>query len=246
MGFNMLIDEIKKLAEVYGVPVDEDDVILSFRNYADFEKIGMYGTLSEDFIREFMDCLDMYMISITQNLSESFIREFINSLNPYYLSVHQTLSEDIIIDFKDKFKMHNVVKYQTLLEDFIKENNLIIPDTCWLYKDIEFKRQAVLNTKIYEIEDDYIVAYKSIRQDGYSVASSKYFYEVGKTYHSRCDYNTDNLYSFGLSAWTETGASKYYDKGRIMKVRIHLNDLGCIVQDRHNLRCKKLEILEEV
>lgn len=84
-----LIDEIKEISRSHDVVLDEEDIIGSFRNHANFTNIGRCEVLSEDFIREYKHCLNMYMVSITQTLSEEFIIEHMSSLNAYYISVHQ-------------------------------------------------------------------------------------------------------------------------------------------------------------
>lgn len=78
------------------------------------------------------------------------------------------------------------------------------------------------------------------------MVSPKYFYEIGYTYTSKCDCNIDIENSFGLSAYTKEGALKYHNTGKLMKIKVHLDDLGCIVHKGHKLRCKKIEIIEQV
>jgi len=102
--------------------------------------------------------------------------------------------------------------------------------------------------KHYEIDGDYIIAYKSTNADGSSrFAQGEYLYEVGKAYRTdKCDCNAENANSFGLSAWTKEGALDYYQKGKLFKVRIHIDDIGAIVQDGSKIRCFKLEVIEEI
>jgi len=66
-----------------------------------------------------------------------------------------------------------------------------------------------------------------------------------KTYESHCDCNIDNNSSFGLSAWTIKEAKEYCNQ-KIIKVKININDLGCIVHSGNKLRCRKFTVLEEV
>jgi hypothetical protein len=133
--------------------------------------------------------------------------------------------------------------YQQLSEEFRKEFNIIVPETCWLYKDKEFKREKVKDT--YELDGDYIIAYKSCRSDGWSKYNFQYKYEVGKTYESTANYNINTENSFGLSAWTREGALKYCNE-KLFKVKVHLDDLAAVVHDNNKLRCTKLTILEEI
>ena len=97
------------------------------------------------------------------------------------------------------------------------------------------------------IDDKYIIAYKSVRNDYKSVYfPNKYKYEVGKTYTSNCDCNTNIENSFGLSGWTKQAALDYYSNGKLLKVRIDIEDIGAIVWDDNKIRCKKQTVIEEV
>jgi hypothetical protein len=96
------------------------------------------------------------------------------------------------------------------------------------------------------IDNEYIIAYKTTRSDGRSVFGPKYFYETGKTYESNCDHNVYVENSFGLSAWTKEKALEYYNKGKLFKVKINIEDIGAIVIDKEKIRAKKITILEEI
>ena len=112
-----------------------------------------------------------------------------------------------------------------------------------MYATIEEKREKV--SKIYEIDGDYIIAYKSTREDSSSIYNFQYQYEVGRVYECHCDCDLFNYNSFGLSAWTKKGALQYYSKGKLFKIRIHLDDLGAMTF-KNKLRARKIKILEEV
>ena len=117
----------------------------------------------------------------------------------------------------------------------------------WLYKTNIEKLEYLKQLNTYEIiNDEYIIAYKSVRLDNYSVFNFQYLYEVGKTYEAHCDYNIGSENSFGLSAWTKEEALSYHRRGKLLKVKIHIEDLGAAVHDGNKLRCSKLTVLEEV
>jgi len=223
-----------------------EEFIREFQDKVNLYYISAYQILSEDFIREFKDKVDWDYIFIHQILSGDFIREFKDKVNWYYISEYQTLSEDFIREFKDKVDWYCISKYQILSEDFIKEFKLTIPDTCWLYKFKKFKLEYIKNNTDYEVVDDkYIIAYKSIRKDNRSVYKPQaYLYEIGKEYKSRCNYNIDNENSYGLSAWTRKGALAYHNVGKLLKVRIDIEDIGAIVHSCNKIRCKRMSILE--
>ena len=83
-----------------------------------------------------------------------------------------------------------------------------------------------------------------MRSDGSSVFNWQYKYEVEKTYTSTCDCDLSNQNSFGLSAWTKEKALEYH-KGKLLKVKIYIKDIGAIVQDECKIRCYKQEVLGE-
>ena len=100
----------------------------------------------------------------------------------------------------------------------------------------------------YDVQDDYIIAFKSTKSDGSSLYAPKdYLYEVGKTYETdRCDCNAVKIDSFGLAAWTKQSALNYHPYGKLFKVKIHIDDIGAIVQVGDKIRCFKLEVIEEI
>ena len=234
-----LIGEYKKLSESF---------IKKFKYTVDWVRISKYQKLSESFIREFKDKVDWFHISACQKLSESFIREFKDFVDWDLISKYQKLSESFIREFKDKVNWDYIYKYQKLSPEFIKEFELTISEKTWLYKTKEFKINYIKENNLpYElVNDEYIIAYKSTRIDGYSVYNFQYKYEVGGTYESHCDCNTDEQNSFGLSAWTKDGALDYYSAGELYKVKINIEDIGCFVHENHKIRCHKFTVIEKV
>ena len=204
-------------------------------------------TLSEEFIREFEDKVNWYNISTYQTLSEDFIKEFENKVDWNYISERQTLSEDFIKEFENKVNWYNISAYQTLSEEFIREFNITVLENNWLYTSKEDKLKYVKENTQYEvIENEYILAYKTVKNNYCSVFKQDFFYEVGKTYVSHCDCNLKNENSFGLSAWTKEKALEYHNKGKLLKVKIFIEDIGAIVHNNNKIRCKKLTVIEEI
>jgi hypothetical protein len=232
------ISEYQKLSE---------DFIKEFKDKVDWNYISIYQNLSEDFIKEFQDKVDWDWTSKYQNLSEDFIREFKDKVDWNYISEYQNLSEDFIREFQDQVNWSHIEEYQNLSEDFRKEFDFKIPEYIWLYKSKEDKLQYIKKNTNYEIIDDkYIIAYKSIRNNWYSVYNFQYKYEIGKTFYSHCDCNIYNENSFGLSSWTKEGALRYYDRGRLLKVKIPIDKIGAIVHNNQKIRSFELTAIEEI
>ena len=223
-----------------------EEFIKEFSDKLDWFCISSSQKLSEGFIKEFSDKLDWYNISIYQKLSEEFIREFSDKVNWECISIYQKLSEEFIRENLDKVKWGCISKYQKLSEEFIKEYNLEISNTCWLYKDKEYKREYIKKNTEYEIIGDKVIAYKSCRSDGYSCYNFQYHYDVGKEYECHADYNINNDNSFGLSAWTKEQALDYNSTGKLFKVEIDLEDIAAIVHKGNKIRASKIKILEEI
>ena len=218
-----------------------ENFIREFQDKVNWIYISEHQTLSEDFIREFKDDVNWTYISAYQKLSEDFIREFQNKVKWYDISIYQILSKNFIREFKDRVGWHYIEKYQKLSDDFIKEFNLTTDEDNWLYKDKEFKKQAVVDTGLYECYDDYFIAYKGIKSDRCSNYNFQYQYLPGNTYESHCDC-TSNEYSFGLSAWTEHSAKTYCNE-LIVRVKIRYEDVGFISDTDEKIRCSKFEVL---
>ena len=223
-----------------------ENFIREFKDKVDWNYISAFQNLTENFIREFKDKVDWNLISVLQNLSEDFIREFKDKVSLADIFEYQNLSEDFIREFKDKVSLESISTNQILSEEFRKEFNIIVPANSWLYKSDEEKLELVKNTGLYEIEDNYVIAYKSVRSDFSSVFKRGIYYHVGSIVSAHCNCNSDGESSFGLSAWTKEGALRYYDKGLLLKVRIPINKLGCLVHDSHKIRCFELEVMEVV
>jgi len=223
-----------------------EEFIEEFQDKVYWNDISYYQQLSEDFIKEFKDKVYWNCISYSQKLSERFIKEFQDKVNWAYISKYQKLSEDFIKEFKNKVDWGYISEYQKLSENFRKVFNLSLPQNSWLYTTKEEKLEYLKKINIYEIiNDEYIIAYKSIRLDNYSVFNFQYKYEVGNIYESNCNCDLNNNNSFGLSAWTKEKALEYYDEGKLLKIKINIEDIGAITKE-NKIRCFKLEVLEEL
>ena len=223
-----------------------ESFIRELSNKVNWSYISMYQKLSEEFIREFSDKVNWRYISYYQKLNEKFIKENIYKVDWYGISIYQKLSEEFILEFSEQINWRWISRYQKLSPEFITENKLYIPNSCWLYKDKEFKREYIKKHTEYEIIGDKVIAYKSCRLDGYSCYNFQYYYEAGKEYECHADCNVNDENSFGLSAWTQKMALDYYSKGKLFKVEIDLEDIAAILNNSNKIRASKIKILEEI
>ena len=162
-------------------------------------------------------------ISGFQKLSESFIREFQDEVGWYWISKCQKLSNEFIEEFKDRLDLNSI-------------------NDSWHYKTTEEKKQAVIDTGLYECHDTYFLAYKGIRSDRYSSFNFQYKYEKGGVYESWCDCSSSES-SFGLSVWNEPNAQLYCGE-LVVRVKVNYEDVGRVVHDGGKIRCFKIEILD--
>jgi hypothetical protein len=211
-----------------------------------YRHLLFYQSLSEDILEEHLDYFFGCDVCAYQKLSVAFIEKHANVLGWLYISKFQPLDETFIEKHINEVDFDIIVKHQKLSDVFLKKYNLKKPRNSWLYKSIKYKKQKILNTGLYEIIDDYVYAYKAVRDDYYSIFNFQYLYEIDKEYTSHADYDIKEENSFGLSAWTYEGAKNYYNKGRILKVKIHLDDVAALVQKGHKLRCTKITIIDEI
>ena len=233
-----LISQYQKLSE---------KLIQEFKEYVDWENISYHQKLSEEFIKEFKFYVHWKSISEYQKLSEEFIKEFKDYVNWKCISQYQKLSEEFIKEFKDYVIFYYISSYQALSEEFIKEFDIKVCKNNWLYTSKEDKLKYIKEKTNYEIiDDEYIMAYKSVRSDRYSVFNFQYQYLDGKTYSAHCDCNNDKENSFGLSAWTYESAKNYYSKGKILKVKIAIDKIGAIVHNNQKIRCLELTVIGEI
>ncbi len=242
-----------------------EDFMREFKDEMDWHQVASQQKLSENFIREFKNMLPMRYVSTYQKLSEDFIRELSDIVCWECIFIYQELSEGFIREFIGMMGSNvklNVINYQKLSVKFRKELSIELEQQFhfnrskwynwlyegnWLYKSKKLKLKYIKEKTNYEvIDDEYIIAYKSVRDDRYSVFNFQYQYLDGETYESHCDCHIYSDGSFGLSAWTLEGAKNYYSKGIILKVRIAIGDVGAIVKDNQKIRCSKLTVIEKM
>jgi len=160
-------------------------------------------------------------------------------------SYMQPLSEEFIERNSVIQRWCGVFKYQKISPEFRTRHNLELPENNWLYADKETKRKTIAKYDLYKFDGDYVIAFKGIRSDGYSHFNFQYHYELGGIYEAHADHNLHEKDSFGLSAWTEKKAREYCDQ-KIIKVKIHLDDVAALVHDGGKIRCKRFEVIEEL
>jgi len=243
-----LIREFKDQVEWYYISSYQklsEEFIREFKYYVYWSYISQYQKLSESFIREFKDYVHWYWISYYQKLSESFIREFQDKVNWTYISEYQNLNEEFIREFQNKLGWTCISSNQKLSEEFIiefkdKVNFNTIEDS-WYYKDELFKKNRIIESKMYECHDDYFIAYKGIRSNRYSKFNFQFQYLKGETYECHADHsNKEN--SYGLSVWTKEQATRYCDE-LVVKCKIYYKDVARMVHENGKIRCTKIKIL---
>jgi len=232
----------------YGQKLSEQ-FIEKFQEKVDWEWISHDQKLSEQFIEKFQDKVYWSRISKNQKLSEQFIKKFKDKVDWCWISRYQKLSEQFIEKFKNKVYWEEIGQYQKLSKKFAKKHKIILPTKTNMFYFNSEQKLEILNSgegNPYEMEGEYIIAYKSTRENGYSAFNFQYKYEVGNTYESHANGNLDEENSFGLSAWTKEGALKHKSNGELYKVKLHIDDVVAIVHEKKKLRCTKIEIVEKI
>lgn len=229
-----------------------EKIMTEFSNKLNWENVCRYQKLSEDFMRKFSNQLFWREVCCAQILSEEFMEEFSDKIYWDTIAVHQKLSDKFILKHKDKFKVDVLAMYQLLSKETqnILNAELISNDLNWLYLTKEEKINFIKSNcgDAYEIVDnDYIIAYKSVKTDNYSHFNFLYKYEIGKEYEAHCDCNLDHKNSFGLSAWTKEKVLSLLAVQKVLKLHINIEDVGAIIVSEHNkIRAKKFKVVEEL
>ena len=195
------------------------------------------------------DYVDWIRLSSTPGLSEEFIEKYADRVNWFIILEIQKLSEDFLYKHGKEIGWYRIFCLQKLSEEFAKLHGIILPTKTNMFYFTSEQKLEILNSgegNPYEMEGEYIIAYKSTRENGYSIYNFQYKYEVGNIYESHADGNLDEENSFGLSAWTKEGALEYKSNGELYKVKIHIDDVVAIVHEKKKLRCTKIEIIEKI
>ena len=212
--------------------------------------------LSENFIKKHIYKLEICSIYKYQKLSEELLDYLLTNCVHIYdemniICKYQNLSISFINKYWNEISRHAISEFQKLPKEFIFEKmdklSVYLINDNWLYKSTEEKKQAVIDTGLYECHDDYFIAYKSIRYDRYSLFNFQYKYEKGGVYESWCDcsHNED---SFGLNVGTKDFAFKYarfcWPNHIIVRCKVRYEDVGRVVHGGEKVRCLKIEILD--
>lgn len=205
--------------------------------------VSRYQVMSPAFIDEMSDYVDWTYLSQAP-LTEDFIADNVSRLDPAHISVYQRLSKEFIMDHSDWLVPRLISDYQCDIPGGFPNP----PASSWVGKDIDYKRSYIRHLRTYDMEGDYVIAYKACRLDGHSTYNFHYRYEVGGVYESTADHNSGQLNSFGLSACTFDSALDYYHH-RIIRLKIHLDDIATIVpvvdhSREYMIRCRKHEVIE--
>lgn len=221
-----------------------------FRYY--FRELLISQTLSEEYIEDNLELIQRRSLKLElvryQKLSESFIKKhetyFSSTLLIGMLISHQLLSKEYITYLINKYNPKVCDDFDII--DINIETDL---DPYWQYKSADERLEIIKKSGLYEIEGDYVLAYKSIRKNGYSKFNFQYKYEVGLYYTSKADYNTLNNASYGFSSWTlKYVLENYYysSSNKIVKVKIHKSELAALVHNDNKIRSTAFYVIKEI
>jgi hypothetical protein len=211
-----------------------------------------WQTLSEEYIESKLsiikdNSLIMELLQ-SQRMSENFIKKHEECFGESYIGLLITTQRLSIEYITDLNKRYNLIIWpdDKLGIKFNIETNL---SNCWQYKSADEKLEIIKKTNLYEIKGDYVIAYKSIRKNGYSNYNFQYKYEVDSYYTTKADYNILNTASFGFSAWTlKHVLTKYYNwhENKIIKIKIHKSEIAALVHNDNKIRSTALYVINEI
>lgn len=239
-----------------------ESFISKFYIYLNWDNICKYQKLSSRFIEKYQNFVNWHLICIYQKLSSKFIEKFSDKIHWYIISKFQKLSQNFIIKNIEKLNLSQIRKYQFLSKKFRRrykkilgfmddmENHPFIS----LYWNNDRKKELFKNSPFIILNDEYgeyIIAYKAVTKDNYSIFNKQYLYKKYKTYTSHCDCNLLQLNSFGLSAWTKDLAKTHAiqifgcsSNFKIIKLKIYIADVGAVLSDNNwKIRARKIEVI---
>jgi len=210
-----------------------ESFIEQFQDKVQWEYISCYQKLSEKFIAKFENKVNWRKISWSQNLSESFVETFQHKVNWYCISKHQKLSESFIEKFQDVVHWKSISECQKLSQRLITK-----------FIDNVSKDGVA---RFQKLSDNYRQKFKlPVPPNSWINASIEF---KRKQVLRTNNYILDGDYIIAYKGIRSENYSKYnfqYRGEKLIKVKIHLNDLGCIVRAGNKLRCFKFTVLEEV
>ena len=233
------IDIINLESFVIGQDVSEK-FLDKYKDNFKWSDLCQYVPLSDEFINNHLDYIDWFTLSKAP-LNKDFIVKHKDKLDPTHISVFQTLDEEFIASHYEWLKMEWIAEYQDISDGFRLEYGLVRTENNWLNYTTKYKLGYINMKRLYDMDDEYVYAYKACRLDGYSTYSRYYKYNLGSIHTSSVDC-TEQTNSFGLSVGTLGIATNYYPH-QIVKVRIRHEDIGVVLFD-NSMRVKRLEVIE--
>lgn len=247
-----MIRKFSRKVDWYNIVIHQkmsEPLIEEFSNNLRWVDICVYQKLSESFIEKHQDKVNWINICCYQVLSEEFIEKHANEVNWKFISTYQKLSETFIEKHFDKIPKFELSMYQKLSDEFIAKHNLDRFKGSWLYWTKEEKLAYIKeNCKgVYElVNDEYVIAYKSVRLNNYPWRGFHRKYEIGKECNAHCDCDIGNENSFGIVVRSKEDIENYKAKGKLLKVHINIDDIGVIIQfDNNKIRARKVLVVSE-
>lgn len=236
----------------------DEDKIMMLLPYSSItlNEIPCYQKLSEEFIERYQqsNSLFWYNVFSSQQLSEEFLIKHFDKVFTYKeASLLDAIvkSQHLSMEFVQQFILDNPnisTYYKTHeLPLYIKLPGYeYLENASWLYQSKEFKKEQIVNTKMFECYDDYFIAYKRVRNDGTSLFDIKFKYEKGKVSESTCDY-TPHEVSFGLHVGpkkiVQLSPESPLQQSKVIKCKVRYEDVGYLTTSKlYTVRCCRLEV----
>ena len=210
----------------------------------DWNRICVFEVLTESFIEKYKDYVDWGEISQYQKLSESFIEKYKDKVNWFEIMSHQQLSEVFIEKHKDMLNMTWISKHQKLSKFYIEKHLSNIQKEIQLstHHDTRTKNEKRQEMRVYaekhglKFENDILYTYRRHNKKNQEMFSGGFIYnEIGKKYKNwRCDLDSYTQKSFGF----------YVIPNGNIKVAVHIDDWGCIINKSNDVRVFAFTLLE--
>ena len=214
-------------------------------HYQNFSKTTIVSEIFFRYFHKVFTWRDWEQISKYQYLSENFIRDFQNNVNWYTISNYQKLSDSFKKEFENNLKFNSSIRFN----DFSKKN--------WL--DLHINERMDIAKKYYDLIEinkiSYIDCYKAVTNNYKSIyetcispSTSHFIYDkLNFIYETNCDYDMQNLNSYGFGCWNLENAKLFawgYRDSKIIKVRVPFDSICIVADNRGKIRSSKMEIID--
>ncbi len=221
----------------------------------DIDGVIRYCKVADKFITKFHYKMNLEDVSKHQPLSENILTKFQNSLDWFNISIKQSLNPKLINKFYKKLNIKCILEYQDITDDIIEKFHYKIPNGALFQRNSKIIQKYHLKIhkpymqvchimgppNICETTNDAYVGYLHVSNQYKSLSHAEY-YQIGHSYERACQYTPFFYHGRGFDVCINKIVTVY---GKLLKVKIHPNNIIWTDTKEDIMHCNKITILEE-